>query len=87
MTLATQQHFKNLFHEKASYKEVSSLWFLDTRLPFSHMVIRFRYMSFGPLLQYNTKMLLFPGSTAELIEGEMKGNVGLPLQLISFPDR
>lgn len=78
MALAAQQHyFFNLFHEKTSYKKSSSLWFLDTRVPFSHMVIRFWRMSFGPLLQYNIKMLLFPGSTAELIFRERrKGTLG-----------
>lgn len=54
------------------HKRASSFWLLDTRLPFSHIVIRFRYMSFGPLLQYDIKMFLFPGSTAELIVREKR---------------
>lgn len=80
----------NPFHKKTAYKRTlwaSSLWVLATVLPFLHTAIRFRKMSFGPLLQYNIKTLLFSSTAVELLFREkIKGMLGY-LHNSFFPGR
>jgi len=77
----------NLFHKKTAYERASSFWVLATMLPFLHTMIRFRYMSFGPLLQHNIKTVLFSGTTVELIFREKRRGMLGYLHNPFFPDR